>query len=91
MKLAISNIAWSEKDDLKMYDFLKSNFFKRLEIAPTRLFPDNPYDNQEKAKDYLSMLILKYGLEICSMQSIWFGKTENLFSSDEERIELKLY
>jgi len=91
MKLSISNIAWSENEDFQMYEFLKSNNFSGLEIAPTRIIPDNPYDNIEKAKDYSSMLITKYNLEICSMQSIWFGKSEKLFGNQEDRAELLEY
>ncbi len=89
MKYSISNIAWDKKDDAKMYQFLKENNIKGLEIAPTRLFL-NPYENLEKASLYSEMLKNRYNLSISSMQSIWFQKTGNIFNKNE-REELFLY
>jgi len=85
MNLAISNIAWTVKDDDYIYNFLKENKIKGLEIAPTRLFSDNPYNNLELAKDYSKTLFENYDLKICSMQSIWFGRNEKLFGTSEDR------
>ena len=50
MKLAISNIAWDETLDLQMYDRMKQYGYSGLEIAPTRIFGENPYKNLKKAK-----------------------------------------
>ena len=84
MKYAISNIAWSAEDDGKMYAFLKEQGIQGLEIAPTRLFT-NPYDNLEMAHEYAWMLKNRYGLTVCSMQSIWYGVQQSIFGSDEDR------
>ena len=51
MKLSISNIAWSTEHDNTMYQFLKDNGFDGLEIAPTRIFPEKPYEHLSEAKD----------------------------------------
>lgn len=91
MKLSISNIAWTSKYDSEMYQFLQQNKFEGLEIAPTRIFPDNPYDRLEEAKEFAGMLKQKYNLEISSMQSIWYGRTENIFASDADRKSLLDY
>lgn len=91
MKLSISNIAWSKEYDEEIYKFLQNNKFDGIEIAPTRIFESNPYENLKEAKNFQQYLKDKYSLEISSMQSIWFGKTENIFNSDEERIELINY
>lgn len=91
MKLSISNIAWDKSLDDEMYEYLKSLKFEGLEIAPTRIFEESPYDKLREAKEFSSRLKKKYDLNICSMQSIWYGKNQNLFGSPEEREDLILY
>jgi len=91
MKLSISNIAWKNPDDILMYKKLKSFGFQGLEIAPTRIFPENPYEHLDEAKDFALDLLEKYGLSISSMQSIWFGKNEEIFESEESRSNLLDY
>ena len=85
MKLSISNIAWSTEHDDTMYQFLKDNGFDGLEIAPTRIFPEKPYEHLSEAKDWALQMKEQYGLEVPSMQSIWYGHTEKIFGSKEER------
>jgi len=85
MKLAVSNIAWTKEYDEKMYEFLKEIHIDGVEIAPTRIFPQAPYEQLIEAEDYESQLHEKYSLSIPSMQSIWFGRNENIFVSAEER------
>lgn len=84
MKLSISNIAWDTINDDKIYDMIKKYKFKGLEIAPTRILKESPYDKLEEIKFWKDEIKEKYDLEISSMQSIWFGRTENLFNSKEE-------
>lgn len=85
MKLSISNIAWKNTDDLFMYETLQSLGFQGLEIAPTRIFPNQPYDCISEANSFALDLKIKYNLNISSMQSIWFGKTEEIFETDTSR------
>lgn len=91
MKLSISNIAWSAEDDFEMYDFLKKVNFSGLEIAPTRIFPENPYEKLNEATEFSIQLKKMYQLEISSMQSICFGKNEAIFGSAEERKSISDY
>ncbi|MEG2082471.1 MAG: sugar phosphate isomerase/epimerase family protein [Oscillospiraceae bacterium] len=84
MKYSISNIAWDKKDDVEMYNFLCEQGIDGIEIAPTRLFCD-PYDNLERSQLYAQMLQNKYKLQVSSMQSIWYGVTQQVFGSEEER------
>ena len=91
MKLSISNIAWDIKDNETVYAYLNKKIFSGLEIAPTKLFPENPYSHIAEAAEYFSQLKQNYGLEVSSMQSIWFGKTGNIFNSEEERKDLQDY
>lgn len=91
MKLAVSNIAWKKEYDEEMYDFLRTEKIEGLEIAPTRIFPELPYEKNDMAAAFATQLKEKYGLVIPSMQSIWFGRQENLFASKEERETLLQY
>lgn len=91
MKFAASNIGWKKESDLYMYRLLRDNGFTGLEIAPTRIVQENPYDHIDDAIKIKKRLFETYGLSICSMQSIWYGKNERIFGSSEERIELLNY
>lgn len=85
MKLSISNIAWSAEHDTEMYQFLKDVGFNGLEIAPTRIYPEAPYDKLSEAKGWAAELKEKYGLVVPSMQSIWYGHTEKIFGDKADR------
>ena len=91
MLLSISNIAWAAENDAEMYAFLRDKKFCGLEIAPTRIFPDTPYIHINEAKMFSAELKEKYGLSISSMQSIWYGRGENIFGSKDERRKLIEY
>ena len=91
MKLSISNIAWSEAHDEEMYDFLSKAGFEGIEIAPTRIFGEDPYSKLAEARTFHKMLEEVYHLEISSIQSIWYGRNENIFSSAAERTSLLEY
>lgn len=82
MRLSISNIAWSADEDRQIYGLMRQNGYSGLEIAPTRFFPDAPYDRLTDMSLLAGELREKYGLSVCSMQSILYGKDQNLF--DEE-------
>lgn len=85
LKLSISNIAWSTENDIEMYRFLQETGFQGLEIAPTRIFPHNPYNHVSEARIWAEKLKDNYSLVIPSMQSIWHGHSEQIFGSAEER------
>lgn len=91
MKLSVSNIAWTKEYDEQMYDFLASEKIDGLEIAPTRIFPEEPYEKLGEAAEFAYGLKEKYGLVVPSLQSIWFGKAENLFASESDRKVLLEY
>lgn len=83
MKLSASNIGWKAEDDAQAWQLLKHLGYKGLEIAPTRVFPERPYDNLPGAALFAGVMFQKYGLVIPSMQSIWFGQQGNLFVPEE--------
>ena len=88
MKLSISNIAWDASNDEKIYTMIKKYGFEGLEIAPTKIMGKNPYEKLEEAGVWKKEIQEKYNLKISSMQSIWFGRNENLFDSKEEEVFL---
>ncbi len=88
MNLSISNIAWVPEQDTNVYRMMKNYGYSGLEIAPTRIFPENPYGDLDKARLWAEVLKEKEGFQIPSMQSIWYGRTEKLFGTKEERNRL---
>ena len=91
MKLSISNIAWGKDNDTEMYKYISKEGYDAIEIAPTRILEEKPYEKLEEAEEFAKTLKDKYKLNISSMQSIWYGKTEKIFASKEERKELIEY
>lgn len=91
MKLSISNIAWDRIYDDQMYNCLQESGFAGLEIAPSRIFPNGPYDDLERIHIWSEKLRETYGLSVSSMQSVWYGRRERLFGSREERNLLVSY
>lgn len=85
MKLSISNIAWSESDDSNIYYIMRELGFSGLEIAPTRVLSQNPYDRINEAYRWKQNIFDTYGFVITSLQSIWYGRTENMFASEKDR------
>ena len=84
-KLCISNIAWAAAHDEAMYAFLLEQGYEGLEIAPTRLFPERPYEHIAEAKEFAARLYERFGLRVASMQSIWYGVTQSVFGTDADR------
>ncbi len=91
MKLSISNIGWAEENDTTVYDLMKKYGFQGLEIAPTRIFSARPYDMNSEAEAWSKQLKSEYGFCVPSMQSIWYGKQEKIFGTNEERKTLLDY
>ena len=91
MKLAASNIAWPKEQDDTVLHFMAEHGFTGLEIAPTRVFQEHPYEDLVRAEAYSRMIYEQYGLRVCSMQSIWYGQTGQIFGSEQERQNLAIY
>ncbi len=85
MKLSISNIAWDASKDIEVYKLMEKHGFKGLEIAPTRFFADSPYERLSEAEKLAKKLKSDYNFEICSMQSILYGRTEVIFENVENQ------
>lgn len=82
MKLALSNIAVPEGQERTVYALLGKYGFTGLEAAPTRLVGQQPYAQTQRAAALAKALREEYGLCIPSLQSIWYGRTENIFDEN---------
>lgn len=91
MNLSVSNIAWPAAQDAEVYQAMQDDGFIGLEIAPTRLFPVDPYARIREAAVWSRNLKDSYGFVISSMQSIWYSRHERIFGSNEEREVLTDY
>lgn len=91
MKLSISNIAWDNEWNNQVFGMMKACNFEGLEIAPTKIFPENPYNKLQEANIWSKQLKEAHGLVVPSMQSIWYGRTEHLFGTEDEREALSSY
>lgn len=91
LKLSASNLAWDIAKDKETLDRLKELGFRGLEIAPSKLFSETPYTKLEESKKYADYVRTDFGLSVCSMQSIWFKRSENIFSSEKDRRTLLDY
>lgn len=91
MKLSISNIAWTCEQDETVYTYMKQYGFTGLEIAPTRWISSDPYSHIIRAREIAADLRTRHNLGISSIQSIWYGKTENIWDVPNGREALFLY
>ena len=82
-KLAISNIAWHKNDDEAVCAAMQQNGFTGLEIAPTRIFPAEPYENLTSAALFGGYLKNRWGFAVPSLQSIWYGQKGNIFDAEQ--------
>lgn len=86
MKLSFSNIAWDFNQNDEICEILKNNNFSGIEIAPTIISPDPFTKNTDLVQNFSNSLFKNYSFAIPSMQSIWFGRTENIFNSNDREI-----
>ena len=84
MKLAISNLAWSNDQDEIVYNWMNELGFSGLEIAPTKIFPEAPYNKIPEAINWSNELKFKHNIDIASIQSIYYQRPEKIFASNEE-------
>lgn len=91
MNLAVSNLAWEQSLDIEMYKYLQKVGYQGIEIAPTKVFAENPYNKLSEAQKFAEEIKSKYNLLICSMQSIWYNRSEQLFGNECDRTILLEY
>lgn len=83
MKISVSNIGWTKEYDDEMYKYISDSKLNGVEIAPTRIIENEPYEKNEQAVKFATKIKENYNLEISSMQSIWYGKQGSIFDKKD--------
>lgn len=81
IRLAVSNIAWTKTEDETVYAAMQAAGFTGLELAPTRIFPDRPYEQLTPAMLFGGYLKNRWGFAVPSLQSIWYGQKGSIFDA----------
>mgnify|MGYP002600732748 CR=1 FL=1 len=63
-QLSISNIAWHKEDDEAVYTAMQQAGFTGLELAPTRIFSETPYENLTSALLFGGYLKNRWGFSV---------------------------
>lgn len=91
MKLAISNIAWANEEEIKIAELLRHLGVKNIEIAPTKLWDDPTAITDEEVKKYISFW-KSYDIEVVAFQSMLFSRPDlKIFESEATRHKTELY
>jgi len=85
MRLAVSNIAWSDADKMNVYGELKKLGVAGVEIAPTK-FSDWTVLDAKKVKTERDLLC-DFGLAVSSYQAIYFGRPELQLLQEERSFQ----
>ncbi len=83
MKLAVSHIAWLPQEDDAALSLLARHGYAGVEVAPTRVAGEGPYEKPEVAAAFAAAVKQRYGLAVCSLQSIWFGCAGSMFGPEQ--------
>lgn len=75
MKLAISNLAWDKRDDIKVAPILQYLGIEAVEIAPTKVW-QNPAEARDDEIQEYRYFWESHGIRIIAMQSLLFGRPE---------------
>ena len=91
MKLAISNIAWTNEEEADVAAKLQELGVCYIEIAPTKIWSDPTKATIEQINEYIEWW-KKYDIEIVAFQSMLFARPDlKMFESSELRDETRQY
>lgn len=89
-RIAISNLAWPDSEDVEALSTIASYGYTGLEIAPVKVFGPLALATRKTVDDYHTRA-RDLGLPIVAMQAILFGvQNASLFGGDAERSALKI-
>ncbi len=91
MKLSVSNLAWESYDNDIILPFLADLGIDSIEIVPTKIVNDHPYDQIDSLFKYKDFLKKEYNLSLSSMQSILYGRNESIFGDNNQQAALVDY
>lgn len=85
MRLAVSNIAWTDAEEEEVADKLLELGVKYVEIAPTKLWEDPTSVSDKDAREYVQWWADR-GITVVAFQSMLFSRPDlKLFESEENR------
>lgn len=84
MRLAASQIGWEPAVEQAALEILRQAGYTGLEIAPTRVAGEKPYNDPEAAANFAAAMKRAFSLSICSMQSIWYGQSGSIFGPERD-------
>lgn len=91
MKLAISNIAWTNEEEADVAAKLRELGVRCVEIAPTKRWDDPTKATPEQINEYVKWW-RGYDIEIVAFQSMLFARPDlKMFESSELRDEMRQY
>lgn len=85
MKLAVSNIAWTNEEEAEVAKLLQQLGVKYIEVAPTKLWEDPTKASDKEIKEYQAFW-QAHGIEVVAFQSMLFTRPDlKLFESEANR------
>jgi sugar phosphate isomerase/epimerase len=85
MRLVVSNIAWTNEEEIAVAEKLQNLGVKYIEIAPTKKWDNPTKASSQEIADYKAFW-QSYGIEIVAFQSMLFSRPDlKIFESDENR------
>jgi sugar phosphate isomerase/epimerase len=90
MKLAVSNIAWDPKNNLKIRNILSDFRITYLEGSPNLFFRDILKVKQNEIKALRSFWE-NHGINIYCLQSVLYNKDWNIFKNEDDRKKILSY
>lgn len=83
MKLAVSNIAWTNEEEVEVAQLLQSLGVKYVEVAPTKKWESPAAANDQEIQAYKDFW-KSYGIEIVAFQSMLFNRPDlKVFESSQ--------
>jgi D-psicose/D-tagatose/L-ribulose 3-epimerase len=91
MKLAVSNIAWTNEEEKDVAKLLRSLGVKYIEVAPTKSWQDPTAVSADELLSYKHFWEA-YGIKIVAFQSMLFNQPDlKIFETDQLRAETLAY
>lgn len=91
MKLAVSNIAWTNEEEPAVAALLQKLGVEFIEIAPTKIWQDPTTIEPSETRAYVEFW-RSYGIKVVAFQSMLFNRTDlKLFEDSENRTQTLAY
>ena len=87
MKLVVSNIAWTNEEEIEVAELLKNLGVKYVEVAPTKKWQDPTTQAIDADIEAYRQFWRQYDIEIIAFQSMLFNQPDfKIFESEALRL-----